>query len=125
MPLLLNIDTATEHASVCLSRGDLVLGLIESTEQKNHASFVQPAIRELMSDSGFSLSQLDAVSVTSGPGSYTGLRVGLSSAKGICYVLQKPLILVNTLEVMAQSILSYYASSGILIGQETLLCPLI
>jgi tRNA threonylcarbamoyladenosine biosynthesis protein TsaB len=45
MPLLLNIDTATEHASVCLSNGDVVLGMIESAEQKNHASFVQPAIQ--------------------------------------------------------------------------------
>ncbi len=125
MPLLLNIDTATEHASVCLSKDDTVLGLIESTEQKNHASFVQPAIQQLMSDSGHTLSQLDAIAVTAGPGSYTGLRVGLASAKGICYVLQKPLILVNTLEVMAQSILSYYQSTAQSINPSAFLCPLI
>lgn len=125
MPLLLNIDTATEHASVCLSKDDMILGLIESTEQKNHASFVQPAIQQLMADSRYSLAELDAIAVTSGPGSYTGLRVGLASAKGICYVLQKPLILVNTLEVMAQSIVSHYASTGKTIDASTLLCPLI
>ena len=104
MPLLLNIDTATEHASICISKGSDVLGLVESTEQKNHASFVQPAIQELINKSGLPLKDFTAISVTAGPGSYTGLRVGLASAKGICYALQKPLILINTLEVMAQAI---------------------
>jgi tRNA threonylcarbamoyladenosine biosynthesis protein TsaB len=125
LALLLNIDTATEHASICLSKDDIILGLIESTEQKNHAAFVQPAIQQLMTNSDYSLQQLDAIAVTSGPGSYTGLRVGLASAKGICYVLQKPLILVNTLEVMAQSILSWYQLNNQHIDPPTLLCPLI
>jgi tRNA threonylcarbamoyladenosine biosynthesis protein TsaB len=125
MPLLLNIDTATEHASVCLSKNDIVLGLIESSEQKNHASFVQPAIQELMAGSNYQLTDIDAVAVTAGPGSYTGLRVGLASAKGICYALNKPLILVNTLEVMAQSILSWYQSAKQDIDPAALLCPLI
>lgn len=121
MPLLLNIDTATEHASVCISRQEEVLGLVESTEQKNHASFVQPAIQQLMAQSGYQLKDIDAVAVTAGPGSYTGLRVGLASAKGICYALGKPLLLINTLEVMAQAIVSHNAS----IHPSTLLCPLI
>lgn len=125
MPLLLNIDTATEHASICISKGSDVLGLVESTEQKNHATFVQPAIKELISSSGYPLKNIDAISVTAGPGSYTGLRVGLASAKGICYALQKPLILINTLEVMAQAILSWYQSSCKSINPSTLLCPLI
>jgi tRNA threonylcarbamoyladenosine biosynthesis protein TsaB len=121
MPLLLNIDTATEHASVCLSDGDMVLGMIESAEQKNHASFVQIAIREMMDKAGYGLDQLDAVVVTAGPGSYTGLRVGLASAKGICYALGKPLVMVNTLEVMAQAVLSRHLS----IDPSALICPLI
>lgn len=125
MPLLLHIDTATEHASVCLSKDDVVLGLIESSEQKNHASFVQPAIQRLFTGNEFELKDIDAISVTAGPGSYTGLRVGLASAKGICYALNKPLILVNTLEVMAQSILSHCQSTNKPINQSTLLCPLI
>ncbi len=125
MSLLLNIDTATEHASVCLSSDNMVLGMIESSEQKNHASFIQPAIQKLMAQSGHSLKDLDAVSVTAGPGSYTGLRVGLASAKGICFALDKPLILVNTLEVMAQSIVSHLQSSASVIDPSTLLCPLI
>lgn len=125
MPFLLNIDTATEHASVCISKGEKILGLVESTEQKNHASFVQPAIQQLMQQAGLALKDINAVAVTWGPGSYTGLRVGLASAKGICYALQKPLILINTLEVMAQSVVSHYLSAGKGLTPATLLCPLI
>ena len=125
MPLLLNIDTATEHASVCISRQHEVLGLIESTEQKNHASFVQPAIQQLIKETGHQLKDIEAISVTAGPGSYTGLRVGLASAKGICYALNKPLILINTLEVMAQAILSHYQCMNQPIDPTTLLCPMI
>lgn len=121
MPLLLNIDTATEHASVCISDGEKVLGLIESREQKNHASFVQPAIATLSSQTGIALKNIDAVSVTAGPGSYTGLRVGLASAKGICYATQKPLLLVNTLEVMARALQNSTGTQD----AKTLLCPLI
>ena len=125
MPLLLHIDTATEHASICISKGSDVVGLIESTEQKNHASFVQPAIQKLVRDNGFQLKDFDAVSVTAGPGSYTGLRVGLASAKGICYALQKPLVLINTLEVMAQAVLSHDQSTLQRFSLSTLICPLI
>ena len=125
MSLLLNIDTATEHASVCLSNNSIVLGMIESTEQKNHASFIQPAIQGLMAQTGHSLKDLDAVAVTAGPGSYTGLRVGLASAKGICFALDKPLILINTLEVMAQSIVSHLQGAQTVTDPSTLLCPLI
>lgn len=125
MPLLLNIDTATDHASVCISRDETVLGLRESTEQKNHASFVQPAIQQLLLQCGHQLKDMDAIAVTAGPGSYTGLRVGLASAKGICYALGKPLILVSTLEVMAQAVISHYQRAGQLINSSTLLCPMI
>ncbi len=123
--LILNIDTATEHASVCLSKNDEVLELLESTEQKNHAAFVQPAIAGLMEKSGYSLSDLNAVAVTIGPGSYTGLRVGLASAKGICFALDKPLITINTLQVMAQATITDYKTNAFPIDPKTLFCPLI
>src|SRR5471030_1220662 len=113
MPLLLNIDTATEHASVCISKDGSVVSLAESTEQKNHASFVQPAIAKLMAENDYRLADLDAVAVTIGPGSYTGLRVGLASAKGICYALGKPLITVNTLQVMAWAARDHFSLSAI------------
>lgn len=125
MALLLHIDTATEQASVCLSRGENTLALVSSSEQKNHAGFVQPAIRQIFADNGCTMQQLDAVSVTAGPGSYTGLRVGLATAKGICYALQKPLILVNTLEVIAQAVLSQLQATGSTPVSNTVLCPMI
>src|SRR5689334_6880119 len=91
MSTILHIDTATEQAGVCISRDKTVLRLLESCDQKNHAAFVQPAIGQLLQETGISLSAIDAVAVVAGPGSYTGLRVGLASAKGICYALNKPL----------------------------------
>jgi tRNA threonylcarbamoyladenosine biosynthesis protein TsaB len=106
MALILNIDTATEYASVCLSENETILAMEESIDQKNHASFLQPAIQKIMTGIHIPLSALDAIAVTIGPGSYTGLRVGLASAKGLCFALQKPLIAVNTLEVMAVAAIS-------------------
>ncbi|MCZ2223908.1 MAG: tRNA (adenosine(37)-N6)-threonylcarbamoyltransferase complex dimerization subunit type 1 TsaB [Chitinophagales bacterium] len=104
MPLLLHIDTATEQASVYLSENNKLIAEDKNFEQKHHASFVQPAIQKIFKQQNISLQSIDAVSVVNGPGSYTGLRVGLASAKGICYTLSKPLIALNTLEVMADAI---------------------
>lgn len=101
MGLILNIDTATEHASVCLSAEGKLLAIESNPNQKDHAAFIQPAIKKLLSTAGCYLSSVNAVAVSNGPGSYTGLRVGLSTAKGICYALNKPLILINTLEIIA------------------------
>ena len=120
MSYFLNIDTATEQASVCLSEDDRVLEMQISTDQKNHASFLPPAIQSLLTKTGLQLTQIDAVAVTGGPGSYTGLRVGLASAKGICYTLNKPLIIINTLEVMATA-----AQEGEKLAEECLICPMI
>jgi tRNA threonylcarbamoyladenosine biosynthesis protein TsaB len=103
MSLILNIDTATEKAGVCLSRDGVSLFELQHEDQKNHAAFVQPAIQEVMLATGYTLQQLDAIAVTAGPGSYTGLRVGLATAKGLCFTLDKPLIMINTLEVMAKA----------------------
>lgn len=124
-PLILNIDTATEHASICLSNGKEIIGILESADQKNHANFLQPAIQQLVKDTQISLEDLDAVAVTAGPGSYTGLRVGLASAKGICFALGKPLIMVNTLEVMARSMVKYFTDLQTLIDPASLFCPMI
>jgi tRNA threonylcarbamoyladenosine biosynthesis protein TsaB len=103
MSLILNIDTATENAHVSIAKDGEIIGEISNQIQKDHASFVQVGISELQQQHKFILSDIDAVAVTEGPGSYTGLRVGLSSAKGICYALQKPIILVNTLQVLVAS----------------------
>lgn len=125
MPTILHIDTATEQAGVCISRDQTVLHLLESPDQKNHAAFVQPAIQQLLQETGIALSGIDAVAVVAGPGSYTGLRVGLASAKGICYALQKPLILLNTLKVMAQALISNSSATQEPVVGNDLVCPLI
>lgn len=103
MALILNIDTATEHASVCIANDAKILSVRFNEDAKQHAAFLQPAIESICKEAQLSLGGIDAVAVSNGPGSYTGLRVGLSSAKGICYALNKPLILINTLLVMAEA----------------------
>jgi len=115
MPLILNIDTATEIASIALNNGDDLLAFKKNENQKDHAAWIHAAIKEAMQEAGRSLKDLEAVAVTAGPGSYTGLRVGMATAKGLCYVLNIPLITESTLKMMAQAA-SY---------MEGLLCPMI
>jgi tRNA threonylcarbamoyladenosine biosynthesis protein TsaB len=116
MKLILNIDTALDHASVCLSIEDTVVNMVANKNQKDHAAWLHEAIKGLLNESGYTIKDLNAVAVSIGPGSYTGLRVGLSSAKGICYAQQIPLIAVDTLEMMA------FAAKD----EETdLICPVI
>lgn len=103
MALLLHIDTATTYAGVCISENGKILAERSHAAQKDHASFLQPAIEAIFSETGYSLHQIEAVAVTGGPGSYTGIRVGLASAKGICFALNKPLIIINTLAVIANA----------------------
>ncbi len=101
MAFLLIIDTALEQGGVGFFQGDSQLGISQNANQKDHAAFVQTAIDNLEKETQTRLEDLDAVAVVAGPGSYTGLRVGLATAKGLCYALDKPLILINTLETMA------------------------
>ena len=84
MSLILNIDTALDRASVCLSADGNVLQLSFNENQKDHASWLHTAIAELMEKNGSGIKDLHAIAVAIGPGSYTGLRVGLAAAKGFC-----------------------------------------
>jgi len=118
MALILNIDTATETALISLAENDLVLSFAINNDQKDHASFLHPAIQDLFVKTGRTIKEIDAIAVTSGPGSYTGIRVGMASAKGLCYALQKPLITINTLEVIALSSIQK-------INENALYCPMI
>lgn len=95
-PLLLLLETATSVCSIALAEGDSILSMRTSTEEREHASMLTIYIQEVMKESGKDLSQLDAVVVSKGPGSYTGLRIGVATAKGICYSLDKPLIAIDT-----------------------------
>lgn len=126
MGLILNIDTATENASICVARDGMAIATMVNREQKDHAGWIQPAIARLMQEAGCMMQQLEAVAVTEGPGSYTGLRVGMATAKGLCYALQIPLITESTLKVIA------YATReaiGLSTGEPsllpTLICPMI
>jgi tRNA threonylcarbamoyladenosine biosynthesis protein TsaB len=100
MSLLLHIDTAVENASICISKDGSLLAIAENKNQKDHAAWIQLAIQLLMQKAGHTLNELNAIAVSNGPGSYTGLRVGLATAKGLCYALNIPLITLSTLEVM-------------------------
>jgi len=101
MALILNIESATDICSVCLSQEETILALVENDEGNVHSEQMTLLIASCMKEAGFNLKDLDAISVSSGPGSYTSLRVGSSVAKGICYALDKPLIAVNTLQSLA------------------------
>lgn len=120
MALILTIDTALEKASVVLAEDEKIRAVEENTEQKNHATFVQPAIDKIFRSLNIRIQELSAVSVVYGPGSYTGLRVAMASAKGICYALNKPLMTINTLELMAYSVIQTQKNSA-----QFLYCPMI
>jgi len=109
-PLLLHIESATDICSIALSKGEQIIGFNETTEAFQHASKMTLLIEATMQEAGHTLSELDAVSVSQGPGSYTSLRVGFSTAKGICYALDKPLIVVSTLATLAGAMESLIGS---------------
>ncbi len=124
MALILSIDTSIDTATICLAKEGVILGSETNTEPKQHGSFIQKAIASLLSKTKTEISELDAISVANGPGSYTGLRVGLSSAKGLCFVLNKPLLLINTLELLAQATIRRAAFNNIEVS-DYLFCPMI
>lgn len=101
MALILNIDSSGKEGLVALARDGVCLHKLINNEPMQHAAFLQPAIRQVFSETGISYNQVDAVAVCNGPGSYTGLRVGLASAKGLCFAWSKPLITLNSLYIMA------------------------
>ena len=101
-PLLLLIESATDCCSVALCRGNDTLDEIFEDRPRTQAALLAPMVEQLLVRNSLSLKDCDAVAISEGPGSYTGLRVGLSLAKGLCYGAGKPLIAVNTLAAMAQ-----------------------
>ncbi len=103
MAIILHIHTAVETASICLATDEQVIGFSLNTEPREHSSWLHQEIQTLSTDAGIPLANLDAIAVTIGPGSYTGLRVGLAAAKGISFTLSKPLIAINTLELIAST----------------------
>ncbi|MES2519762.1 MAG: tRNA (adenosine(37)-N6)-threonylcarbamoyltransferase complex dimerization subunit type 1 TsaB [Bacteroidota bacterium] len=118
MSLILSIDTSTKVCSVALHQNGKLLAISELFTEKSHSGMLTTLCENVVNYTGFSLNQLDAIAVAKGPGSYTGLRIGVSTAKGFCFALDKPLIAVNTLEAMAYQVKDFYDATH-------LLCPMI
>ncbi|PNW26511.1 tRNA (adenosine(37)-N6)-threonylcarbamoyltransferase complex dimerization subunit type 1 TsaB [Formosa algae] len=105
MALLLNIETATTNCSVSLSKDGETFALKEDNDKGySHAERLHVYIKALFEDNNIETSQLDGIAISKGPGSYTGLRIGVSAAKGLCYAIDKPLISVSTLEALAHQV---------------------
>jgi tRNA threonylcarbamoyladenosine biosynthesis protein TsaB len=105
MALILNLDTSTQICSVALASDGELIGLKESREERSHASFLSVFIRDVLKSNSLDVSALDAVAVSRGPGSYTGLRIGVSTAKGLAYASGIPLISVDTLSAMTSGVI--------------------
>lgn len=99
--LFLNIDTAIDKGSFCISSGHEVIAFEVTDSRNGQAGWLHQAIHDAFKRNNLDFRQLDAIAVSNGPGSYTGLRIGLSTAKGLCYALNKPLICINTLQIIA------------------------
>ena len=125
MATILNIDTSTEVCSVSLGKDGISVALREDHAGKNHAMQLTLFIDELLQQKGISMHDTDAVAVSGGPGSYTGLRIGVSTAKGICYASGKPLIAIPSLEAMAHHVIFNSARYHLPDEASMLFCPMI
>ncbi len=115
MGLILSLETATKVCSVSLGRDGVEVNTLSLTaDQYSHSEKLNGLIVDLLKMSGVELNSLDAIAVSEGPGSYTGLRIGTSSAKGLCYALDLPMIAINSLEALAIQKR----------GQGVLICPM-
>ncbi len=101
MPLILHLETSTTICSVCLAENGRIISLQEEISPNSHSASITLLIAQLFQQTNFTLNNLDAVAVNEGPGSYTGLRIGVSVAKGICYALNIPLINLSTTQSLA------------------------
>lgn len=110
-PLLLCLETSSPICSVALVRGEWI-DEHTSTEPNGHSGLLAVMVDDIMRRNDFSFDKLDAIVVNAGPGSYTGLRIGMSTAKGLCYALEKPLIAISALESMTHAFLKTHTPSA-------------
>ncbi|MDR3095390.1 MAG: tRNA (adenosine(37)-N6)-threonylcarbamoyltransferase complex dimerization subunit type 1 TsaB [Bacteroidales bacterium] len=120
-PLILQIETSGDFCSVALSAGEECMAWMETSTVRNHATMLTPLIEALLVQEKITVAQLAAIAVSIGPGSYTGLRIGVSTAKGLCFGAGIPLIAVPTLKAMARRLLCQTPKTE----QNTLICPMI
>ena len=127
MALILNLETSTRICSAALARDGIVLGLKESRDDKSHASLLAGFIKALLDENNQAVSDLDAVAVSKGPGSYTGLRIGVSTAKGLAYASGIQLISVDTLSAMASGVMRNHPFRDEAVSEDGsfFLCPMI
>ena len=110
MTYILNIETSTKVCGVSLSKNGKLIDSKESLEDNSHSANLAPFIDELIKRNNLEYSQLSAIAISKGPGSYTGLRIGTSTAKGLCFALDIPLIAIGTLDSMAAHAKNSYKS---------------
>jgi tRNA threonylcarbamoyladenosine biosynthesis protein TsaB len=122
MGLILQIETATASCSVALAKDGNILSVRQINERNIHAEVITLFIEELVTSAGLHYTDLDAIAVSCGPGSYTGLRIGISTAKGLCFALDKPLIAIETLEAMTYGAVSMDINTSV---NDMLFCPMI
>ncbi|MBK7215305.1 MAG: tRNA (adenosine(37)-N6)-threonylcarbamoyltransferase complex dimerization subunit type 1 TsaB [Bacteroidales bacterium] len=122
MALILSIETATEVCSVAISDQNGILALKENAGANEHSAQLTVFVQKVLHETGLSINSMDAIAVSMGPGSYTGLRIGVSAAKGFCYALDKPLIAISTLKAMAMHAQEIYPGLN---EENVLLCPMI
>ncbi|MES2645720.1 MAG: tRNA (adenosine(37)-N6)-threonylcarbamoyltransferase complex dimerization subunit type 1 TsaB [Bacteroidota bacterium] len=103
MALILLIDVTGKDGFIALAEDDVLIDSEVNNEPMQHAAFLQPSIQSLLKKNKVGLNELHAIAINNGPGSYTGLRVGLASAKGLCFALKIPLITINSLQVIAKA----------------------
>ncbi|HKI88277.1 MAG TPA: tRNA (adenosine(37)-N6)-threonylcarbamoyltransferase complex dimerization subunit type 1 TsaB [Draconibacterium sp.] len=125
MATILNIETSTEVCSVVLAKDGETLFEKESAEGLNHSELLTVFIEELFAENNLQMQILDAVAVSKGPGSYTGLRIGVSVAKGLCYALEIPLIAVGTLDALGFYVSQNFNHSEATVAGTILFCPMI
>ena len=105
LAIILNIETATKNCSVSLAKNGEILAIKElNNGNYSHAEVLHPFIVEVLKEANLNSNDIDAVAVSKGPGSYTGLRIGVSAAKGLCFAFDTPLISIKTLESLANAI---------------------
>lgn len=128
MALILNIETATTVCSVSLAKDGELLAFKEQNGDYSHSENLTLFIQDICLQANIQLSDIDAIAVSKGPGSYTGLRIGVSTAKGLCYSLNKPLIAINTLQHLALSVSEKFSSDPTYApntSATTLFCPML
>jgi len=118
MPTILNIETSTDICSVCIASGLEVLAIRETPRSYSHSESIAVFIDECLKELDMKAADLDAVAIGGGPGSYTALRIGAATAKGICYAVSIPMIAIGTLDALAATLVGR-------VGETDLIIPMI